>query len=265
MDRQDDLKIAIIGAGHMGLALAKGFLRSKAFKKSQIILASPRKPEIDLKYIQYNNLAVKESRIIFLAVKPAEVGDILENIEAQSEEKLLVSLAAGVSLQKLKQLVKGKNMKAVRIMPNLAVQTGEGVIGVYKKQNTWIPDRVRDDKVLLLKEKLSLLGEVVEVQNEKDLDILTIISGCSPAIVAYLAQSFANFSNKPEKLILKSLIGSLKYIEESGLTFNEVIKAVATKGGITENILNFLEEQRVNKSIETALESGYTKIRNLKL
>ena len=101
------------------------------------------------------------------------------------------------------------------------------------------------------------------MDNEKELDVLTIISGCSPALIAYFARSFTEFSGTPERLVLKSLIGSLKYLEESELTFEEVIKAVATKGGITENILKYLEKQKVKENISQGLQSGYKKLEGM--
>lgn len=254
MARPDDIKIAIIGLGRMGNALLKG-LKRIGFESKDIIFSNKS---------ENNSRAVEKADWIFLAVKPGKVSEALEEVPAQSRQKILVSLVAGVKLQKLKRLAKGKNIEVIRIMPSLAIQTGNGVIGVYKRKSPWIPDQVRDDKVLLLKEKLSLLGEVVEVQNEKDLDILTIISGCSPAILAYFAQAFAVFSGKSEKLVLKSFLSSLKYIEKSGNSFEEIIKAVATRGGITENILDYLNSHKVKENVESALESGYTKLRNLK-
>jgi pyrroline-5-carboxylate reductase len=239
MDKSE-IKIAIIGIGHMGNALYKG-LKKSGFGK--IMLS---------KSLKSNLKAFEQADWIFLAVKPNKVEDVLKNIPVQKESKLLISLAALVSLSELNQMLVGKNIQAVRIMPSLAIQIREGVIGLY----------TGGKRIRALKEKLALLGEVVEVRKEVDLDVLTIISGCAPAILAYFAQSFANFSSKPEALVLKSLTGSLKYISESGMTFQEVIAAVATKGGITENIIDSLEKQRVKQNIESALESGYTKLRN---
>jgi len=253
------IKIAIIGLGHMGNSLHKGLLRS-VFSQQDVFVSDKLESNIE---------AFDRANWIFLCVKPAKVTEVLNQIPVQSKAKLLISLAAGIKLKKLNKLVKDKNIRVVRIMPSLAISTGVGVIGLYKPvipakagiqaEKDWIPDQVRDDTVTLLKEKLSALGEVIEV-SERDLDLLTIISGCSPAIIAYFAQSFKDFSGKSEKLILKSLIGSLKYIKQSGLTFPEVIAAVATRGGITENILECLQENRVQGNVILALKSGYKKL-----
>ena len=251
--------IGIIGLGHMGQALFKGLLNS-GIEKSDFILSNKAEDNLEV---------IEKADWIFLAVKPNKTSEVLIRIPAQSRPKILISLVAGIKLKKLEQLVKDKNIRVVRIMPSLAISTGVGVIGLYKPvipakagiqaEKDWIPDQVRDDTVTLLKEKLSALGEVIEV-SERDLDLLTIISGCSPAIIAYFAQSFKDFSGKSEKLILKSLIGSLKYIKQSGLTFPEVIAAVATRGGITENILECLQENRVQGNVILALKSGYKKL-----
>src|SRR3989338_5363465 len=117
------VKISIIGAGHMGLALAKGFLKVKAFSKEQIILANTSKPDEDLgiKWVTDNNIAANFADYIFIAVKPGKVEEVLENLVFQSRQKLLISLAAGISIKKLQKLVKGQNLKVIRIMPNLAI------------------------------------------------------------------------------------------------------------------------------------------------
>lgn len=256
MDKPE-IKVSIIGAGHIGLALAKGFLKVKAFKTSQIILANPSKVEaFGLRWTTDNNQAIRESQIIFLAVKPGKVAEVLKKVNFTKESKLIISLAAGVSLEKLKHLVKGKNFEIVRIMPSLAVQSGEGIIGLYA-------GKLKSQKLDFLKKKLSPVCKLIKVEKEDDLDLLTIILGCAPALIAYFAQSFTNLSSKSEKVVLKSLIGSLKYIEESGLTFREVIAAVATPGGITENILNHLDKKQVKENIQLALASGYKKLERI--
>lgn len=242
---KSEIKVAIIGVGHIGKALLKGLLNG-GFKNDNFILSN--RSEDNLK-------AIEQADWIFLTIRPNKVFEVLDEIKMQSKQKVLISMAAGVKLKKLQNLVKRKKIKVIRVMPNLAIQTGEGVIGLYS--GTGKVDAQ-------LKESLAVLGEVIKVNKEKDLDILTIISGCAPALIAYFAQAFASFNGKSEKLVLKSFLSSLKYIEQSGSSFEEIIKTVATKGGITENILNYLNAQKVNKNIETALKSGYTKLKNLK-
>jgi pyrroline-5-carboxylate reductase len=258
MVKSDNPKIAIIGAGHMGLSIASGFLNSKAFKKNQIILANPSDPDENwgLMWTTDNNFAAREAELVFLTVKPSSVEDVLKNINKQKTKKLLISAVAGVSLYKLNQLCADKNITGVRIMPSLGVRTQSGVIGVYTGSS-----KIR--KLILLKEKLSLLGKIVEVPNEKELDILTIISGCAPALVAYFAQSFSEFSDLRDELVAESLLGSLIYIQQSGLSFKEIQEVVATKGGVTEKILNYLKSKETDKIIKLALRSGYDKLHDM--
>lgn len=181
MDKLENKKIAIIGGGHIGLALIQGLINSGKVSSSQLIVANPSLSKIThlkkhgVEITTDNRIAAVKATLVFLAVKPFVVDQVLLEISDLVKDKLIISLAAVVTIDKLINRV--KNTKVLRIMPNMSISCNQGVIGLYAKKLTG-----QDKKHI--RELLTCLGLVVEVKKEKDLDALTLLSGCGPAIVA---------------------------------------------------------------------------------
>lgn len=254
MDRLENKKIAIIGMGHMGNSLYKGLLNG-GFNKQKILLSNEKAKNV---------IVAKEADWIILCVKPFQIKDLISEIKDVTKDKLLISAAAAVSIKTIKKFTKNETQKIVRIMPNLPVTVNQGVIGLYP--NTFVNQVERREVNSLL----SKLGLVVNVATEVELDVLTIISGSGPALVSYCINMFANtasslgISKKAADVIAsKTFIGTLMYLEKANLTPIELQRAVATKGGITEEIMNALEKEMICLSFENSIKKGKTKINNL--
>ena len=122
------MKVAIIGAGNMGGAIAKGLAQGTIIKNSDIIVADPdikkleqlqsHAPEISI--VTQNQEAVNWADVIILAVKPWLVSEVLGQLRIDPERQLLISIAAGVSLEQLAQITSSK-MTIFRLVPNTAI------------------------------------------------------------------------------------------------------------------------------------------------
>ncbi|MEK7597570.1 MAG: pyrroline-5-carboxylate reductase dimerization domain-containing protein [Patescibacteria group bacterium] len=254
-DILENKKITVIGTGHIGKAIIKGLINSRKIKRSNIYISN-----------KLNNVAiVKKADYIFIAVKPFSVKGVLKEIAHSTNNKILLSVAAGVSLEIL-HIYSNSNQKIIRLMPNIPVSENKGVIGFFANKN--ISNLEKNNTIKLI----SLLGKVFIVKKEEDLDILTLVTGCGPAISAYfinLISSYAEnqgFTQKEsDDIALKIFEGTINYLDSNNQTPSKLIDSVATKGGVTEVILSSFNKKGLNKLFEVAMESGYDKLRQLKV
>ncbi len=254
-DKLKNNKIAIIGAGHMGNALAKGFLHC-GLKKENLFLSNTSDD---------NKKVATKADWIIIAVKPINVQQVIGEIKDIIADKLLLSVAAGVTIEMLQQWTNNNGQKIIRLMPSLPITYNQGVIGFCANKN------ISDEEVKQTKNILSLLGTVIDCQNENDLDAITLIAGCGPALVCYfmemLAQSGEEFGLTKEvsqQLALQTFIGTLTHLQKTKQSPIELQNSVATKGGVTETIIKSLDEKNLSGNFKESLETGCTKIANLK-
>ncbi len=267
MDKFGNKKLAIIGGGHIGLALVEGLINSGKIVGSQIIVANPSESKIahlkkqGVETTTDNRIAAANADWIFLAVKPFVVDHVLSEISDLVKDKLVISLAAVVVLNTLKR--RAKEAKIMRIMPNMAISCNQGVIGLYAKA-------ISDEDKIQIKNLLASLGMVIEVSEEKDLNALTLLSGCGPAIVSQFIEMVANYGTSVglspaigQRLALQTFKGTAALLENSGLSPGELIQSISTKGGITEAILSKLKQRAFQNRFLQSMHYGYTKIQEL--
>ncbi|MEK7592296.1 MAG: pyrroline-5-carboxylate reductase dimerization domain-containing protein, partial [Patescibacteria group bacterium] len=205
-----------------------------------------------------NTVAVKKADVIFLAVKPLITGQVLREIDNVIKGKTIVSLVAALSIKNLRK--HSKNAEIIRIMPNMAVACNQGIIGLFgnKGNNHHV------------KQLLSVLGSVIELEKEEDLDPLTLLSGCGPAIVSQFIELQANYGAKiglsfdvSYILALQSFKGTIAILEKTKQSPDQLIQSVSTKGGISETILQNLEKKKLRQSFDYAMNRGCSKIKEL--
>ena len=127
------MKIAIIGAGNLGMSIAKGVIQQRGTGKDLIVtrrklemLKQEELPEATL--TSDNSLAVKQSEVILLAVKPYNIEDVLSEIspDLDPQKHIVVSLATGITLEQMKARVP-ESVPVFRAMPNIATKIGESI------------------------------------------------------------------------------------------------------------------------------------------
>ncbi|MCO4293345.1 pyrroline-5-carboxylate reductase [Solitalea sp. MAHUQ-68] len=129
----NNLNIAILGGGNIGLALAKGLVKSGSYQPGQITITRRNLGALQPYSIQgykitnNNNEAVKSADIVVLGILPQQLNGLLAEIKDQvNENQLIVSLVTGVSIQDIKDNL-GKSPAVVRAMPNTAISVGESM------------------------------------------------------------------------------------------------------------------------------------------
>lgn len=252
-------KIGIIGCGNMGEAI---FSRLVSFvDKSTAMMVSDmdakRRAEIQEKYKVIveidNNYLVKYSDVIIIAVKPKDFDKILkeEICCSISKEKLLISIAAGITTKYIEAAV-GKDVPVIRAMPNMPAIIGEAITSLSRGTS------VKPGEMSLAKEIFSKIGDVVEV-DEDLVDGVTAISGNGPAYFFYFldalmesARELGLNADTAKKMVLKTALGSAKLLDTLKEDPNVLISRVASKGGTTEAALKVFEKKHFKNIIKDA-------------
>lgn len=247
-------KVGFIGCGKMASAIIKGVLDSKFLSAGNITASEPsqdfaaaKKAELGIEVAIDNKIIAKNSDVIFLATKPHFIKDVLAEIKDElSENKLVVSIAAGVSTQTIENEI-GKEISVIRVMPNAPALILEGMSGIARGKYA------KDENVEFVQELLSNIGKCIVIDEDK-IDVLTAISGSGPAFFYLILNQMALAGEKLGLDYKKSLtlaaqtaIGSAMLMLESEFSAEELIKSVATKGGCTEVGVDFMQAQNTEK------------------
>ena len=256
-------KIGIIGGGNMGEAIFSRL--SNVMEKSVSLMISEsdtaRKDYLETKYkiiVEIdNNLLVKYSDVIIIAVKPKDFEGILKDeiCCGVSEEKLVISIAAGITTKYIENIA-GKDVPVIRVMPNMAAVIGEGISAICRGSSASTED------MKLAKEIFSMIGDVIEVE-EGLMDAVTAVSGSGPAYYFYLTECLVEAGRElgldesvAKKLVLKTALGSAK-LSEASKDDPAVLRAkVASKGGTTEAAFKVFESKGFKDIIKTAVKKA---------
>ena len=264
------MKIGFIGCGKMASAIIKGVLSACCkpdveIKGSEVNceIAELAHNRLGIEVLTDNRFLTMDSDVIFIATKPNYVAHVLEEIKDElTPEKLVVSIAAGVSTKKIENIL--GHQRVIRVMPNTPALVKEGMSGVCK--GTYATE---DDAEFVMK-LLSGIGKCIEV-SEDQIDIVTAISGSGPAFFYQVIEDMARAGEKlgldyEKSLMLatQTALGSAKMIENRGeLTVQTLIDNVATKGGCTFVGIQTMKEENSEKLFFDVIEKTAVKANEL--
>jgi len=225
-----------IGTGHLGSMLARKFVEIGAIEAEDILASNRTQEKVErlaeaLGIRPASNYVVAElSDVIFICVRPLEVRDVLSELAyLLNSQKLLISVAGDVSLEKLKSLCPAR---LARAFPSMASEKLQGVTLLVFGDNTTAEDRV------LISGLFHAIGQAVEV-DEKDFAVLADLTSSAPGYFAALMREFVLAAERQEinselaeRLVKQTLLGTALLLGQE--SFAGLIESVATKGGITE-------------------------------
>ena len=230
-------KLGFIGCGKMAKAIIKGILSKddiiiKASTSSDLS-AQKAQNELNIEVFSDNKKVAEFADIIFIATKPNQVETVLNDIkEYVNSEKLIISVAAGVSTKKIESII--GEIPVIRVMPNTPALVGECMSAIAKGLYA------QDEHEKIVTELLSSIGKVISVAEEQ-IDIVTAISGSGPAFFYQIFEDMAQAGvklgldyDKSLLLAVQTAIGSAKMTLNREIPLNDLIQSVATKGGCTE-------------------------------
>lgn len=261
-------RLAIVGGGFMGGALAEGLIDS-GWNRDGIIIAELRNARREfitnqLRVPVTNNAAdaVAEAHTVIFAVKPQQIHETLHAVkDAFLPSKLAISVCAGVRIATYENEL--GDVPVIRTMPNTPAAIGMGVTAIARGQ--FAKDQHLADALNIL----STVGKVVVV-NEDQMDTVTAVSGTGPAYVFYLAEGLIEAAqdlglSKQQSftLVYQTLRGAAALLAHDGAGPMELRSRVTSPNGTTHAAITHLESKEwkeVFKQAVTAAKNRATEL-----
>ena len=274
--------IGFIGAGTMGEAMISALIQAGVFTASAITASDVSPDRLDKLKRSYaisvtddNFSLFSACDIVILAVKPHYVGTILSSIAASKDyrivnRKLVISIAAGIPISKIEKCLyppldatSRSHLPIIRVMPNTPSLVMAGMSGMSPNGYA-TPDDLADAERIL-----KAMGNVIEFK-EADMDAVTAVSGSGPAYIFYYIESMIEAGVKSglssadaSELVLTTIKGAVKLLEDRGDSPEHLRKLVTTPGGTTEAALKVLETRHFKQSIVDAIAAATAKAREI--
>jgi len=264
------LKIGFLGAGKMATALARGFINAGLVKANQLIAADPfdtaRKyftTETGAKAVGANLEAAKAANVLILATKPDQVtAAVAEISDAFTQNHLVISIAAGVTLTKLEALLPA-GARVIRVMPNTPALVGAGASGYSLGKNATAADGE------LAKKLLSAVGIAMQVK-ESLLDAVTGLSGSGPAYVYQFIEALSDGGvaaglprDVATRLAAQTVLGGAKMVLDTGMHPGALKDQVTSPGGTTIEGIHELEKGKMRATVMSAVRAATDKAKKL--
>jgi len=253
-------KVAVLGGGVMGETVAVAVLAA-GWEAGSVTVAEPRaerRTELTdrhgLATAETATAAVAGAGVVVVAVKPNQVGAVLEEVAAAMEaDVVVVTVAAGLPAYFYESRLP-EGTPVVRVMPNTPAVIGQGASAVAPGAHAG------DDHVALAEKLLASTGLVVRVA-EKDLDAVTAVSGSGPAYVFYVIDAMAEAGvllglsrELSTQLAVATVEGAAALVAQTGEHPAVLRERVSSPGGTTVAALQVLDEHGVRAGILAAAE-----------
>ena len=264
------MKITFVGGGVMAEAILGGILDAGITNAGEILFGEPvaeRRAELAETYgvtTDADNLAVIEGAdIVILAMKPQHLGSAMDGIKSGLRvNQAVLSIVAGATLETLS---KGLRHRAVvRVMPNTPAQIREGM-------TVWTAtDQVTDEQKAASQQIVASFGEEIYVEDEKYIDMVTALSASGPAYVFLFIEALIDAGvhmglQRPmaRKLVLQTVIGSAKYVQETEMHPAVLKDMVSSPAGGTVEALKSFEKSAFRGAVLEAVDAAYRKYQAL--
>ncbi len=265
-----NMKVAIIGAGNMGGATARGLARGTLVRTEDIMVANPSQGKLDVLKDEYpeicvtheNREAVKDAEVVILAVKPWKIREVIEEIKdvLDYDRQLVASMAAGIGTDRLCEYLERDGCCPVvfQIIPNTAISVMSGMtfitsVGATKEQD--------DRMVAVFKE----MGDAMWVE-ERLMNAGMALASCGIAYVMRYIRAVTEggvelgfYAKDAQQVIMQTMKGAVELLAAGGLHPEQEIDKVTTPGGLTIRGLNAMEEAGFTASVIEGLRASVNK------
>ncbi len=255
-------RLAFLGAGNMAEALVKGLVTRRVMPPAGIVVADVREERRRHFQEEYgtdaapdNPAAVRDADVVVLAVKPQDFAAVIAEVSdlVRPARPLVVSIAAGITTHWLEARLPA-GARVVRTMPNTPALVGAGAAALCAGQAATPED------LAVVQQLLEAVG-IAAIVPEKDMDMVTALSGSGPAYVFYLMESMMTAARHAglamdvaRNLVVATIRGSAQLCAESGLPPEHLRARVTSKGGTTEAAFSVLQDRQVHEAFLEAFE-----------
>ena len=261
--------LAFIGAGNMSRSIIAGLIQA-GYPAGRIIAANPSRPKLDeladqfgIRITQNNAEAAREADVIVLAVKPQLMAAMLEALVAELASlagKLLISIAAGIKVERLQEMA-GGHSRIIRTMPNTPSLLGLGMTGLYAPSGIEQADRDFAEQMM------QAVGKTLWVAQESGINGVIAAAGSAPAYFFLFMQGIAEEAEAmgftPEQarlLVQQTALGAAAMVEQNpGLSLQVLREQVTSKGGTTAEAVKTFQEQGLKPLTARAMQAAVTR------
>jgi len=249
-------RVSVIGCGNMGGALLRGLAKTGSYHLTAIDIDPDVLAAIEDAADETTDdiSAAGEANVVVLAVKPDVAEHVLADLDLSADQQL-VTLAAGLPREFVAERTPAT---VVRIMPNLAAETGDMAAAVT---NEGVTDEVRA--------MLDDVGEFVEV-DESLMDISTAVNGSGPAFAFYLIDAVKTAGvegglepEQAETLAAQTFKGAAETVLRDDRSVDELIDAVCSPGGTTIEGMEVLWDSDADEAVIDAVAAAEARSREL--
>jgi len=254
-----------MGEAMLSAILDKGLSLSQDISVSDI--NEVRCQQLEQKYgvavASSNRQAAERGDVVILAIKPHNLAGVMAELNGQLKPtQLVLSIIAGA---RINTLCLGLNYNCVvRVMPNTPAQIGEGI-------SVWAATaEVTDQQKGWASSILGAMGKEIYVDDEKYIDMATVVSGSGPAYIFLFVEALVDAAahiglprDMAQELVLETMLGSGHFIQRSGKELAELRRMVATPGGVTAEALLQFQKGGFSNLVMQAVSAAYNKAKSL--
>ena len=255
------MKLGFIGTGNMASAIMGGIIKNNVIPAEEIIgadLFAPGRERVQKEYginvTADNKEVAQKAETIILSVKPQFYESVIADIkDVVTDKQIIITIAPGKTLAWLAEQF-GKDVKIVRTMPNTPAMVGEGMTAVCPNEH------LTEDEIAYVKSLLESFSRA-EIVPERLMDVVTAVSGSSPAYVFMLIEAMADAAvsgGMPRKqayqFAAQAVLGSAKMVLDTGKHPGELKDMVCSPAGTTIEAVRTLEELGFRSSIIEAMK-----------
>jgi pyrroline-5-carboxylate reductase len=256
-------KIGFIGAGNLAQAMIRAWLESGKIHKENIFASSRTEARLSkvvekfgIQACSSNEQLVQKVDIVILATKPQDLAGAVEAVAMEFEDKLVVSLAAGFTLDKLKKLIP-YTKQLVRVMANTPIKIGKGVVGYTMTDEASLYENQ-------IRSILEPLGIVLSMTDGDAFRALTIASASGTGFVLELMQYWQDWiegygvdAHTAKEITIHTFLGTACLAErQNQQTFEELQSSVVSKKGTTAAGLDSIRENDVERVLRLSFEKA---------
>jgi pyrroline-5-carboxylate reductase len=260
-------KVGIIGAGNIGMAIAKGLVSIKKMDASDVYLSRKRSKLLDVQkkngFVVTDNISLVDScDYIILAVLPGQAKEAVEEIKTSlaGGQKILVSVVSAVSLQELAEW-SGGQVKTVRLMPNTAVEYGASMTCIAGEE----PDVVKE-----MEELFAPMGQTMIIK-EQLMPAATILAACGIAFFLRVIRAVSQggiqigfHAEEAGQIAAQTARGAAELLLQTNHHPETEIDRVTTPMGTTISGLNEMEHFGLSSAMIKGIVKSYSGISDLK-
>jgi len=255
------MKIGVLGCGNMAAAVVLGIHRKYSELEFHCYTPSFTRAEVLSENLQdrgfsYKNLSdIPDMDYWFVACKPQQVESLAKNLKHKLTDANIVSFLAGTTIDTLQSLFCSKSV--LRIMPNTPIKIGEGISLLTAASECGAEFKSS------VEEHLASCGRVISLKTEKELDQLTLFSGCGPAYIFYFAKTLEEkmeamgFSSDISRPLINQLfVGSSRLMANETAPLSDLVDQVTSKGGVTIEAINEYKRSGLDVISSTAIDKA---------